>query len=117
MPSSDVCTLALSTGTTDVLHELAHIWPPITQHKHVQYALVCDMQQRDVLLLRKRNAFRFGNGDPPAILVVAVKLESFRISVRSIRKEKLVAGLRLRLLAYPLFEWRNFIWGPSRRRR
>ena len=61
-----------------------------------------------MLLLRERNAFRFGNGDPPAILFVAVELESFRISLRSICKEKLVAGLRLRLLAYPLFEWRNF---------
>ena len=58
-------------------------------------------------MLRERNAFRFGNGDPPAILVVVVELESFRISLRSIRKEKLVAGLRLRLLAYPLFGWCN----------
>ena len=58
-------------------------------------------------MLRKRNAFRFGNGDPPAILFVAVELESCRIPVGSIRKEKLVAGLWLRLLAYPLFEWRN----------
>ena len=57
--------------------------------------------------MRKRNAFRFGNGDPPAILVVAVKLESCRIPVGSICKEKFVAGLWLRLLAYPLFEWRN----------
>ena len=76
--------------------------PPIAQHEHVQYSLVCDMQQRDVLLLRKKNVFRFGNGDPPAILVVAVKLESFRIPVRSIREEKFVAGLRLWLFAYPL---------------
>ena len=60
-----------------------------------------------MFLLRKKNAFRFGNGDPPAILFVAVELESFRIPVGSIRKEKFVAGLRLRLLAYPLFEWRN----------
>ena len=107
MPSSDVSTLALSTGTTDVLHKLVHIRPPITQHKHVQYTLVCDMEQRDVLLLRERNAFRFGNGDPPAILFVAVELEPFRIPVGSIRKEKFVARLWLRLLAYPLFEWRN----------
>ena len=41
----------------------------------MQYTLVCDMEQRDVLLLRERNAFRFGNGDPPAILFVAVELE------------------------------------------
>ena len=60
-----------------------------------------------MLLLRKRNAFRFGNGDPPAVLFVAVELESFRIPLGSIRTEKFVAGLWLRLLAYPLFEWRN----------
>ena len=100
--------MALSTGTTDVLHKLVHIRPPITQHKHVQYTLVCDMEQRDVLLLRERNAFRFGNGDPPAILFVAVELEPFRIPVGSIRKEKFVAWLRLWLFAYPLFEGSNF---------
>ena len=59
-------------------------------------------------MLRKRNAFRFGNGDSSAILFVAVKLEPFRISVGSIREEKFVAWLRLWLLAYPLLEWSNF---------
>ena len=100
--------MALSTGAADLFHELAHIRPPIVQHKHVQYTLVCDMEQRDVLLLRERNAFRFGNGDPPAILFVAVKLEPFRISVGSIREEKFVAWLRLWLFAYPLLEGSNF---------
>ena len=61
-----------------------------------------------MFLLRKRNALRFGNGDPPAVLVVAVKLEPFRISVGSIRKEKFVAWLRLWLFAYPLLERSNF---------
>ena len=108
VPSSDFCALALSTDTADLFHKMIHVWPPIAQHEHVQHSVVCDMQERDVPLLRKRNAFRFGHGDPSAIFFVAVKLEPFRISFWSIREEKFAAWLRLWLFAYPLLERSDF---------
>ena len=108
MPASDFCALALSTGSADLFHKIIHVWPPIAQHEHVQHSVVCDMQEGDVLLLRERNAFRFEHGDSSTIFFVAVKLEPFRISVGSIRKEKFVAWLRLWLFVCSLLEGSNF---------
>ena len=66
------------------------------------------MQEGDVLLLDEGYAFRFRHGDSSTIFLVAVKLESVRISFGSIREEKFVARLRFGLFAYSLLQRSDF---------